>query len=135
MLNLQRALIVCCLGATLVLAQDASNEGPGRRPLVVLKQTAIRGRVFLLNEAEEGDVRGVNVKVEVWTERGGRRLVDTKTDDKGEYTLPNLETGTYELRIGRLRLDLKVMEPADRPSGSRVVPKTIVVFIPASLRR
>lgn len=115
---------------------DSTREEsvPGRRPLVVLKQTEIAGKVFFLDESEVEDDRAKGVRIEVRTLDAGDLLFGTVTDEKGTYTLPNFDVGTYRLVVGGLILELLIEEPDQPGVRKRRIPKTILVFIPKELR-
>ena len=105
---------------------------PKRRPLVVLKQTRIKGRVFILSD-DGSDSAARDLKVEVRTSDGEDLLFDTKTDDHGTYLLPDLDVGLYRLVMGLLEVELKVEDPGELPAHTRRVPKTIITFIPQEM--
>ena len=109
---------------------------PRRRPLVVLKQTTIKGRVFLLTEkdGEAEETAAANLPIEVCLPGEDEPIYKVQTDNKGFFSLPNLDMGKYELKVGRLILELRVEEPQEGPTYARRIPKTILVFMPAGLR-
>ena len=109
------------------------EEAPKRRPLVVMKQTQITGKVFFLAEEENEEEAAAELRIEVWTLDGKKRLYKTTTDKAGAYILPSLEVARYRLILGRLQLELKVEEPASTEEESLKIPKIILVFIPRAL--
>lgn len=110
------------------------EEAPRRRPLVVLKQTEIEGRVFFIGVGKKRDEVAVKLKVNVQREDNDEVIFKTRTDKAGRYTLPNMETGKYRLNVGKLKLDLEVMEPEQGSNPSKSIPKKLLVFIPRELR-
>ena len=117
--------------AILCLSEEPAKDTPGKRPIVVMKQAEIRGRVFFLPEGEEEaeDVRAVGQRVLIRTLDGADVLHKTATDKNGEYSIPNLDTGKYQMVVGRLVLELHVAEP-----GGKALLKNIVIFIPRMLQ-
>ena len=63
---------------------QAKEEAPHRRPLVVMKQTQITGKVFFLAEEENQEEAAADLKIEVWTLDGKKRLYKTTTDKEGQ---------------------------------------------------
>ena len=122
--------------ATLALADppaqpDSKSAGKWKRPpLVVMKQADIRGRVFLLTEADKPPQPAPNIKIAVQTYDDGKLLRETASDDEGRYSLPSLDVGRYTLMVGTLKLELQVKDPDQVPAGSQTIPKTLLVFIP-----
>jgi 5-hydroxyisourate hydrolase-like protein (transthyretin family) len=99
-----------------------------------MKQAEISGKVFLLLEEEREPRPAKKLTIELRSPDDQTRIFQTKTDDEGRYVLPNLEVGFYRLRVGTLRLELKVEEFITAASNI-LVPKTILVYIPPSLAR
>jgi len=115
-----------------VLGEDKGEEGDSRpRPLVVMKQATIQGRVFFISESGKGSSAG-HLVVRIHTSDGKKSLQETKTDKRGQYTLSFLEVGEYQLTVGRLILRL-VVEEGKKGSDERKLPKVIMVFIPQEL--
>ena len=112
---------------------DPALRAPERRPLVILKQTVIHGRVFLIKE-DDKQAYADNMKVEVQTLDGKKSVHKTKTNDDGSFALPSLSVGRYRLDVGRLRLELNVQD-ADRAVGQIQLPKTLLIFIPEEMRQ
>ncbi|OGV78183.1 MAG: hypothetical protein A2340_09415 [Lentisphaerae bacterium RIFOXYB12_FULL_60_10] len=103
------------------------------RLLVVMKQTEIRGQVFLIQEGEKKVVSADNVAIEVLHPARQGRILQTHTDTAGHFTLPNLEVGDYLLHVGKLNLELRVEDPQLAQVGVQQVPKSIILFLPESL--
>jgi hypothetical protein len=118
-------------------AKDESGKAEKqlRDPLVVLKQSYIKGKVFLLAE-EDKDVRGSDIQIEVTRKNEEQVLFKTVTEETGDFGLPNLDVGSYSLRIGRLRIELRVESPqeTDGEKTTRKIPKTVLVYIPEDMR-
>lgn len=104
-----------------------------RRPLVVLRQSSISGRVFLLSQDAKDSV-AEQLKIQIRDRTEQKLLFETRTDKEGRFALPNLDVGKYGLIIGRLKLVLEVREPLTGPTSARRIPKTIIVFIPEALK-
>lgn len=135
-----------CLAVTGVLTVGAAPDvsepvkssepaaAPKKHPLVVLKQTEIRGRVFFLPEEGEGQaVASRQLQVEVRERGGGKLLHKTTTGDDGTFTLPDLDVGVYEIRIGGLVLELSVQMRSE--GDKKPIPKTLLVFMPRELEK
>ncbi|OGV66986.1 MAG: hypothetical protein A2498_09350 [Lentisphaerae bacterium RIFOXYC12_FULL_60_16] len=121
---------------TKLMAQNAVvPETPTNavRLLVVMKQTEIRGQVFLIQEGEKKVVSADNVAIEVLHPARQGRILQTHTDTAGHFTLPNLEVGDYLLHVGKLNLELRVEDPQLAQVGVQQVPKSIILFLPESL--
>jgi hypothetical protein len=115
---------------------EAAGAGATQKkhPLVVLKQTRIDGRVFFLPEEGEGDAEpSAKLDVAVYERDGGKALHKTATSDDGRFSLPNLDVGIYQLRIGGLTLELNVEGKLD--AGKRPIPKTLLIFMPRLLEK
>ena len=110
----------------------ATTNAPGRRPLVVIKQTAIHGRVFFLNDDDEQSL-GKDVKVEIRKSKESKVLCQTRTADDGTFVLPSLDVGLYEMKAGKLTVELKVEDPQETPGLTRL-PKTILIIMPAAMK-
>jgi hypothetical protein len=108
------------------------------RPLVVMKQSEICGRVFFIQEeTEKGKPATVvrpGVKIELRTADQDIVLHKTATDESGCFTLPNLDVGAYRLVVARLTMNLRVEDPPTASEGIKQMSKTIVVFIPGEIR-
>ena len=113
-------------------APPASTNAPGRRPLVVLKQTAIHGRVFFLNDEDEQSL-AKDMNVEIGKPKEAKVICRTRTGNDGTFVLPSLDVGAYEMKAGRLIVELKVEEP-DETSGRTRLPKTILIIMPAGMK-
>ena len=104
---------------------------------MVLKQSSIKGRVFFLTDnenTERQDVIAAGISIRILTKSGGKKLHETKADDQGQFTLPNLDVGTYQMVVGRLYLELNVQEQPDVATGRKsLIPKTILIFMPQDL--
>jgi len=109
---------------------------PRRRPLVVLKQTTIKGRVFLLTEkdGEAKETAAAKLPIEVCLSGETEPICRTQTEKDGVFSLPNLGVGKYMLKVGRLKLELLVQEPLEGPTYARRIPKTILIFLPEALK-
>jgi hypothetical protein len=114
-------------------ANDASTNAPSsgetsrRRPLVVLKQATIKGRIFII--VDENSTRPARKsKIEILDKEGDRKIHETVVDEEGGFTLPNMETGQYMLKAGRLYLELVVQSPEGPESTVKRIPKTILIF-------
>jgi hypothetical protein len=116
-----------------VAAEPSTNATakPGRRPLVVLKQTAIHGRVLLIMAEEELAVAS-DLPVQVLKQKDDEAIHKTVTDKDGTFTLPSLDVGMYRIMTGRLIMDLRVEDPANS-KGKTLVPKTILIVMPEAL--
>ena len=122
-------LMIACAAA----ADDAVETAPAKPHLVVMKQAEIQGVVRFLADEDNKEAQASNLKIEVWTPDGQKKLAGTVTDAKGAYKLPSLDVGSYRLVVGLLTLDLKVEDPDKAAPDARKVPKTILVLIPRSL--
>jgi len=123
-------------GTNTAALSPAGEEQTGRRPLVVLKQSSIKGRVFFLVDNEDEDSSGLvasQVSIRILSKSGGATLHETKADDQGQFTLPNLDVGTYQMVIGRLRLELSVREQTETLGSAKILPKTILIYMPKNL--
>ena len=112
---------------------DGKKPAPKRRPLVVMKQAEIKGRVFYLAEDDEKEAAAANLQIRLWTLDGKDLLYETSTDKNGKYTFPDLDVGRYKFGVGRLVMELKVVLADDADPNAAKIPKTILVFIPRSL--
>lgn len=119
---------------------ETNKTGSVVRPLVVLKQAEIEGRVYFLTEDEQGkdkkDATNTKkiVKIKVLTEDQSTVLHQTQTDETGRYTIPNLDVGKYKLVVGKLIVDLLVKDRASNPDNKKELPKPLHIFIPEALR-
>jgi len=130
------AAVAACSPVSGASATEGSANGgaaPVRRPLVVLKQAAIRGRVIFLADDDKEETPAAGLNVEVWTANAKERLYRTETDRTGRCTLPALDVGKYRLMIGMLILVLKVEDPDPISALREKIPKTILVFMPRQL--
>ena len=109
----------------------ADTARHGRRHLVVLKQTAISGRVLLIKENEDL-AASTNLTIHVSSHNSEKPLYKTVTDNTGTFTLPNLDAGMYQITAGRLSMDLKVDNP-ETSHGKTRIPKTVLIVMPESL--
>lgn len=136
----------CCLAASLALAVSAAPEVSGtdtpsrpgvaqkRHPLVVQKQAEISGRVFFLpDEGEGSSVAAKQLEISVHNRDGSKVLHKTITDDDGQFVLPDLGEGIYQIRLGGLILDLHVLARAN--DGKKSIPKSLLVFMPRDLEK
>lgn len=121
-------------GQTGPAAKDGTSL-PLSDPLVVLKQSSIKGKVFLLSE-EGKDVKGSEISIEVRKKGETDVLYKTTTDGEGSFALPNMDVGSYSLKIGRLSIELRVEEfvVEDGAKATRKIPKTVLVYIPEDMR-
>lgn len=109
------------------------------RPIVVMQQSEISGRVFVLQSEQSKETpkgkTGTDVKIELRTSDQDGVVHRTITDKDGRFVLPNLDVGDYRLRVGRLWVDLRVEAPPAPGSteAAKQVSKTIVLFIPEEL--
>lgn len=111
-----------------------SGAAPKRHPLVVLKQTEINGRVFFLPDEGEGDALAARqLEVTVHDRDGDKLLHKTVTRDDGTFTLPDLEVGIYQIRLGGLVLELNVLARSETIKKS--IPKSLLVFMPRELEK
>ena len=101
------------------------------KPLVVMKQAEINGRVFFLAEDDE-DYVASDLIIKVLTEDEEKVIQETTTDENGRYVLKNLDAGKYRFMVGLLRLRLRV-EDSTEAVGKEKVSKKILVFIPVAL--
>lgn len=140
------ARTVCCAVALAALVASAeptvkaqagdSDESATtkRHPLVVLKQTRIDGKVFFLPEEGEGETEAARgMPVEIRERDGGKVLHNTATAADGTFSLPNLDVGVYQIRIGGLTLELSV--EAKTETSKKVLPKTLLIFMPRQLEK
>lgn len=138
-----KRFLVCLVAATavaVVAAPDSvepARPGAGtqkRHPLVVLKQTEIHGRVFFLSEEGEGDaVPARQLPVAVFDHGGRKEVHKTVTDDDGFFSLPDMDVGVYQIRIGGLTLDLSV--EVNSGSAEKTIPKQLLVYMPKALEK
>lgn len=119
--------------AVKIQAGSSGESGTARRhPLVVLKQTRIDGKVFFLPEEGEGQAEPARqTPVEIRDRDGGKVLHNTSTASDGTFSLPNLDVGVYQIRIGGLTLELSV--EAKKETGKKALPKTLLIFMPRQL--
>ena len=117
--------------------EGGEREAVSARPLVVMKQTEISGQIYFLRENPEKGRAGVEVKqaikIELHKPNQDNVACATVTDAKGHFVLPNLDVGTYHMIVGRLEVDLKVVEPQASSDKAKPLPKTIVIFIPTEV--
>lgn len=149
-------VVMCaCFGAALTVPAFASPDAPKdapavapavapadgarpakakRHPLVVLKQSQIRGKVLFLPDAGEGPAvpaRQLDVTV---TERDGSKVLHkTLTQDDGSFALPDLEVGLFRIKVGRLVLELSV--EAQPETSAKPLPKTLLIYMPRELEK
>ena len=116
--------------------QDASpSAAPKRKPLVVMKQTEIKGRVFLIGDKGEEAVPAPDILIEVRLKTEEKLLHRTTTDRQGNYTLPSLAVDLYAFKVGLLNLELRVESPEKEFEGKKPIPKMIFVFLPQELAK
>ncbi|MBA4386569.1 MAG: hypothetical protein C0404_01230 [Verrucomicrobia bacterium] len=131
--------------ALLIVAGSAAGEDTNKtasasRPLVVMKQAEIAGKVFFLQEDEEGNSgksplkTKKGIKIKVLSQDQSTTIFKTETDENGSYTLPNLDVGKFKLLVGRLLLDLRVEDAQDNPKKMKELAKTLHIFIPEALK-
>lgn len=140
--------VLAAVGVELLLltparAQDVARSAPAagaaasaayKLPLVVLRQQAIEGRVFFIAEEQESDAYASGVDVQVRLQGAEQPAVQTRTDEIGRFGLPDLAVGVYRLTIGRLTVELRVMDPAAvEATEAAKIPKMIAIFIPRAL--
>ena len=128
-------VFLCCICSIAAGQNPADSEKPkGRKPLVVLKQAAIEGQVLLLAEKDGQQVPAEDVEIQVRNIDTRASLFKTTTDKNGKYTLPNFDIGKYQFIVGRLKLELEIIE-AQKP-GKRItrISKKIIIFIPQGMR-
>ena len=99
------------------------------KPLVVMKQAEINGRVFFLAE-DDKDYVASKLSIKVIDLEDDTVIQTTITDENGRYKLKNLDAGEYRFMVGLLRLKLRVEDSA---GVGKSIPKTILVFIPVEL--
>ena len=104
-----------------------------RRPLIVMRQAEITGKVYFLADDQSDEATAADQRVQVLTANGQTNVYETITDKTGGYVLPNLQAGTYQLVVGRLNLELQVLDAEKAAAGGQQAAKTILVLIPRSL--
>lgn len=114
------------------LSQDG-HSSTGRRPMVVMKQEVIKGRVFFVSEDESEQQPASGLRIELRALGEDEVIATTVTDIEGRYKLENLDVGEYDLSVGLLRMELRVRDPLENPEELQRLPKTILIFIPRTL--
>lgn len=125
---------VCILALPRVPVSVWSEPGqtePEKTSAIKIRSAPIEGKVFLVaSEEGEDEVPGRNVDVRV-TRRGEREVIyHTMTVKDGSYQLPRLDPQDYSLRIGDLRLDLKVFPET---SSRQDLSKVLIIMIPREM--
>jgi len=140
-LIVKQLFISACILAVVDLsavAGDTTETSQGktvskRRPIIVMKQEKIQGRAFIISD-KEGEKQFIEgLKVQMYTTDGKKMICRTATDKDGSFTLENIRSGLFLLKIGLLVVELKVEDPLDKVSNMTSIPKTIAVFIPKEL--
>ena len=114
-------------------AKGDKSEKVKRKPLVVMKQAEIEGKVFILTPEDETSKGAENIFLEVRTFADDISVYKTKAEKDGSYVLPNLEIGKYRFTVGYLKLELVVENPDLLKNRDKKVSKKIIVFLPESL--
>ncbi len=129
------SVFLCCICSIAAGQTPVEPDKPkGRKPVVVLKQAAIEGQVLLMAEKDGHQVPAEDVEIQVRNIDTRASLFKTTTDENGKYTLPNFDIGKYQFIVGRLKLELEIIE-AQKP-GKRItrISKKIIIFIPEGMR-
>ncbi len=125
-----------CLSVGIVAAQDVvepSFEITEEENFtgVRVRNAEILGRVFVVGEREEEDeYPAEDVRVRVTEQENNEVLSETRTNADGRFELPQFDVGTYWLYIGKLRLELRVIED---PEMVAELPKIIIAVIPKEM--
>jgi hypothetical protein len=112
-------------------------------PLVIMEKTDLTGRIVFIQEDEKDEEPGSKLRIAILTENKRKKIYETKTDDQGVYQIPQLESGSYWMEVGQLRLRLHVKtENEQTPESTDIAPvpgkafgksKVLVIFIPRDL--
>lgn len=111
---------------------------PKRKPVVVMKQANVSGKALLLADADEKIRENVAAKylaIEVRAKDGADLIYESGTDENGEFSIPNLDVGEYQLIVGRLKIELHVKDADPEDIAKSVIPKKIIVFIPKAMEK
>lgn len=109
------------------------RPGIPKHPLVVLKQSVIRGRIFFVLEVDKQEPAD-KLHLQIIDPDSDKLVYETDADEKGAFSLPNLEVGKYKFLVGRLILELRVEELTTYPGKHRLIPKTILIFMSRDLK-
>jgi hypothetical protein len=110
------------------------NQKPQRKPLVVMKQADILGKVFIIDdEKDTQNSPAQRIMIKLANKKEDDAIYETGTDDEGVFKIPNLDKGEYHLIVGLLTLDLNVMDADPQAAVKMNIPKNIMVFIPNSM--
>lgn len=93
---------------------SAVSPAAGTAPKLIVPDVAL---------SSEGALRGSLIDVEkqpltktlVTLKQGGKLVATVKTNEQGEYTLPGLKTGVYQLVIQEQTFAIRVWRPAAAP--------------------
>ena len=88
--------------------------------------------MFLLSDYDDQSLAN-DLRVEVKDTRESKVLHQTRTSKDGTFVLPSLDVGTYELRAGKLIVELKVEDAEPTPGRTRL-PKTILIIMPEGMK-
>ena len=136
MLPLIMAAACLTAGLRTVLAQEETGKTEKKWTAPVLMEVAtVRGKVVVLETRRDDRKVVEDLSVEVWTapedaQEEKKRLVETKTDSNGFFTLPVLKVGDYRLLVGELTLNLTVIPKADDRKGQAEEPKILLILLP-----
>ena len=112
---------------------DDKNKSVKRPPLVIMNETEVIGRVFILADGKHEEAVASGIPVQILDKGNKKSICETKTDKTGSYLIPKLSVGEYSMIIGRLHLRLTVV--ARKTEGNEEeASKIILVFLPKELR-
>jgi len=93
----------------------------------------VHGRVlFEGNDIRQPPVPGEHVKVRLTDRHGANLIAETITDREGNFTLTIKKDGEYVLRIGRLKIRVRVKTAE---AAGPVTPKKMLFVVPRQLAR
>jgi hypothetical protein len=100
---------------------------------VVMEEATTRGKLVFLEDDQEDRRPVEGVRLELWDAAGKKKLYGTTTDDLGFFDLPDQPPGVYSIRLGRLRLRLRVYPRQPIKEGEAHAPKLLLIMIPAEV--